>query len=191
MTYDLSNIMRRAWELIRRVDFTRVSLSVAKANCLRTAWREAKEEAARAEALSVSSLSPTERALITLENKSRLNEADHRRIAELRAEVANEQADAFEQKRALIASAKGRICSVTFAKKDGAVRVMKVQPAKLKFHIKGDAASEADRKATATRQARHPHLLPVWDAEARAPRSVNLATISRIAVNGTVHTFAA
>ncbi|MEZ5913445.1 MAG: hypothetical protein R3D84_15495 [Paracoccaceae bacterium] len=78
---------------------------------------------------------------------------------------------------------------MTFTKADGTERAMKVQPAALKFHVKGDDASEAGRKAAATRAQRHPHLLPVWDAEKRAPRSVNLATIRRIAVGGTVHTF--
>lgn len=46
-------------------------------------------------------------------------------------------------------------------------------------------------RAEQTRKARHPHLLPVWDAKACAPRSVNLATISRIAVNGVVHEYRA
>ena len=52
-----------------------------------------------------------------------------------------------------------------------------------------EAASEAAKRAVATRAERHPHLLPVWDAEAKAPRSVNLATVSRISVNGQVHSF--
>ena len=81
--------------------------------------------------------------------------------------------------------------AVTFIKKDGSERTMQVQPATLKFHVKGDAASEAAQKAVETRALRHPHLLAVWDAEAKAARSVNLATITRIAVNGTVHEFRA
>lgn len=92
-------------------------------------------------------------------------------------------------KRELIASAKGRFASVTFTKKDGTVRRMRIQPAKLKFHMKGDAASEVGKRAAETRKANHPNLLPVWDIEAFAARSVNLATISKIAVNGTVHNF--
>ena len=95
------------------------------------------------------------------------------------------------QKRPLlIASAGGRFCAVTFTKKDGSERVMRVQPAKLRHHVKGDAATDAGKRATATRAQRHPNLMPVWDAEKDAPRSVNLATVSRIAVNGQVHSFA-
>lgn len=95
------------------------------------------------------------------------------------------------QKRDLIASAGGRFCGVTFTKKDGTERRMQVQPAALDLRVKGDAASERAKRATLTREARHPHLLPVWDVRARAPRSINLATVSRIAVDGQVHRFAA
>ncbi|WP_210528972.1 hypothetical protein [Rubellimicrobium arenae] len=93
-------------------------------------------------------------------------------------------------KRDLIASAGGRFCAVTFTKKDGSERLMQVQPAALRHRLKGEAASDAARRATFTRQERHPHLLPVWDVRARGPRSINLATVSRIAVNGGVHRFA-
>ena len=95
------------------------------------------------------------------------------------------------QKRDLIASAGGRFCGVTFTKKDGTERRMQVQPAALDLRVKGDTASERAKRATLTREARHPHLLPVWDVRARAPRSINLATVSRIAVDGQVHRFSA
>jgi hypothetical protein len=94
-------------------------------------------------------------------------------------------------KRDLIASAGGRFCAVTFIRKDGTERRMQVQPAALSRRLKGEAASEAAKRATFARQERHPHLLPVWDVRAGAPRSINLATVSRIAVDGGVHTFAA
>ena len=80
---------------------------------------------------------------------------------------------------------------MTFTKKDGTERTMQVQPATLKHHVKGDAATDAGKRAVATRKANNPNLLPVWDAKAKAPRSINLATVSRIAVNGTVHNYAA
>ena len=76
-------------------------------------------------------------------------------------------------------------------KADGTTRIMQVQPATLKRHVKGDRATARGRRATATRKARHPHLLPVWDAKAQAPRSINLATVSRIAVDGQVHDYRA
>ncbi len=94
-------------------------------------------------------------------------------------------------RRDLIASAGGRFCAVTFRKKDGSERRMQVQPAALRPRLKGEAASDAARRAAFTRQERHPHLLPVWDVRARAPRSINLATVSRIAVDGRVHRFPA
>jgi hypothetical protein len=94
-------------------------------------------------------------------------------------------------KRDLIASAGGRFCAVTFTKKDGTLRKMQVQPAALRTRLKGEAASEGAKRATLTRQERYPHLLPVWDVRARAPRSINLRTVSRIAVDGGVHSFAA
>ncbi len=94
-------------------------------------------------------------------------------------------------KRDLITSAGGRFCAVTFTKKDGTERRMQIQPAALRFRLRGEAASDAAKRATFTRQDRHPHLLPVWDVRAKAPRSINLRTVSRIAVNGHVHSFAA
>lgn len=91
----------------------------------------------------------------------------------------------------LITGAGGRFCAVTFTRKDGSERRMQVQPAALRLRLKGDAASEPARRAALTRAERHPHLLPVWDVRARAPRSINLATVSRIAVDRRVHCFAA
>lgn len=92
---------------------------------------------------------------------------------------------------ALIASAKGRFCSVTFIKKDGSVRVMNIQPATIKSHLVGEDASESAKKATATRKERHPHLLPVWDNAKQAIRSVNLDTVTEIKVDGEVYQYAA
>ena len=43
-------------------------------------------------------------------------------------------------KRNIIASSKGRFASITFTKKDGTVRKIRVQPAKLKFHLKGEVS---------------------------------------------------
>jgi hypothetical protein len=96
---------------------------------------------------------------------------------------------ALAARRDLIAAAGGRFCAVTFRKKDGSTRRMQVQPAALRLRLKGERAPEAARRAAATRAARHPHLLPVWDVRARAPRSIDLRTVSRIAADGQVHRF--
>lgn len=95
------------------------------------------------------------------------------------------------RKAALIVSAGGRIVSVTFTKKDGSKRIMKINSAKLRHHLKGEDASPAAQRAAQTRKERHPHLMPVWDIEADAARSVNLLTVSRIATGGRVYRFAA
>lgn len=187
MTYDLAAIMNRAWELVRKANRAKHPLHFLLRNGLRTAWREARQVKRDAETRPVSDLSATERELISIENKNRLTEADYAEMERLRAVVADEAA--MKEKRELIARAGGRFCAVTFRKADGSIRVMRIHPAKLKLHIKGAAASEAGRRAAETRTARHPHLMPVWDTEKRAPRSVNLATVSRIAVDGRIHEF--
>lgn len=135
-------------------------------------------------------------AISDLENKDHWTPRDYqerdRLSAALKAATAHEEAaPTYAQKRDLIAAAGGRIVSVTFTKADGSERVMKVQPATLKTRTKGEAASDAGKRAVATRKARHPNLLPVWDVEKGAPRSINLATVSRIATGGQVHTFVA
>ena len=63
--------------------------------------------------------------------------------------------------------------------------------ATLQHFVKGDAATEAGKKAVATRKERHPHLLPVWDAKAKGPRSVNLATVTAIRINGASYSYTA
>ncbi|MEM6890770.1 MAG: hypothetical protein AAF636_21945 [Pseudomonadota bacterium] len=180
MTYNLSSIMRRAWEIVRSKFGGFVTRSILRL-ALKDAWREAKDALKRAtESEEVRKLND---AILCIECKNRLLEADYAEMKRLRSELVT------AEKRALIESAKGRFVSVVFTKKDGSLREMRVQPAKLKFHVKGKAASEAAQRAVETRKARHPHLLPVWDVEASAPRSVNLATISRIAVDGAVHQY--
>ena len=97
--------------------------------------------------------------------------------------------EAMDAKRKMIAAAAGRFVSVTFTKKDGTERHMRIQPAALRYHLKGKEASPAARRAARARAQSHPNLLPVWDADARAVRSVNLATVSRIASGGIVQRF--
>lgn len=181
--FNKAEIMRRAHDLARTgLGPYRYLFKTA----LRMAWAEARR----------AMQSPADRlreAIQVLECKDRWSREDYathdRLLAELRTLEVQASAER-EQKRALIESAKGRICAVTFTKKDGSERVMKIQPAKLKFHIKGEDGDQAARKASAIRKSRHPHLMPVWDVEAAAPRSVNLATVSRIVVDGAAHRFA-
>lgn len=90
----------------------------------------------------------------------------------------------YDAQKDLINSAKGQFCSVTFIKKDGTRRVMVIQPAKLKFEVKGESGSEPHRRAAETRVAAHPNLFPVWSVDAKGIRSVNLDTVESIKVGG-------
>ncbi|MEM9432217.1 MAG: hypothetical protein AAGA32_22575, partial [Pseudomonadota bacterium] len=193
-----SELMTLAWMFARQDHWSlrmpKGTLHTLFPDALRRAWAQMKSVVARrAERLAeLGSMDPEalRRQIIGLENTDTLGAECRERLAAARRALAEISARDYAAKRDLIASAGGRICAVTFTKQDGTERVMKVQPAKLKFHVKGDAATDAGRKGAETRAARHPNLLPVWDVEKAAPRSVNLATISRIAVDGVTHTYA-
>lgn len=200
-----TEIFSFAWTLARQDLFSRrlpvTELRNVFPDALRRAWAEMKRRAiiAAESAKQVLRASADLLAEIqNLENRTTLGHEGLARLSNLRCAYhaskereAEEQAAAeMEAKRKMIAAAKGRFVSVTFIKKDGSERVMRVQPATLKYHLKGDSASESARKAVQTRAERHPHLMPVWDADKAAARSVNLSTISRIAVDGSVHEYA-
>lgn len=204
MTYDRKEIMTRAWQYARQDLWSRrlpaSALLSLFSDALRSAWRAAKVKLATQKARAALASRPAAElraAINDLENRDRLDPASIDQIGQLHAAlgqaIAREAAEAqeadFAAKRALIASAGGRFCAVTFTKKDGTQRTMQIQPATLQHHVKGDAATNAARKAVATRKERHPHLLPVWDAKAKAPRSVNLATVIAIRINGTSHEY--
>ncbi|OWY02310.1 hypothetical protein [Thioclava sp. IC9] len=203
MTYDRAAIMKAAWVIVRRfLGRTHETLSQLLSRALKLAWSDAKQEVqvakvvaakrAEADALAQRPSADLMAEIVTLENADTLGSAGRARLAELhtalRQAEAREDVD-YAEKRKLIASAKGRFASITFTKKDGTRRVMRVQPATLRQHVKGVDASDAGRRAAETRAQRHPNLLPVWDAEKKAPRSVNLATVSQIKVNGVTHEF--
>jgi hypothetical protein len=98
----------------------------------------------------------------------------------------------YEEMAALVASSKGQFCSVTFIKKDGTVRVMNIQPARIKAAIKDPSeVRDIDKQRTAARKSNNPHLLPVWDNAKQAIRSVNLDTVTEIKVGGEVYSYAA
>ncbi|MFG6634533.1 hypothetical protein ACGYJ8_01145 [Sulfitobacter sp. 1A12126] len=201
MTYNRKAIMTAAWEIVRKANVALYGFRVIMRRALKAAWANAKHERAmEARQAKQAKASPEvvriQDEIAVLESKTHWEQPDYARIGVLRAALraAQEHAAAapdYAAKRDLIASAGGRFCAVTFTKADGTERTMQVQPATLQRHVKGDAATEAGKRAVQTRKARHPHLLPVWDAKARAPRSVNLATISRIAVDGIVHEYRA
>ena len=201
MHYDRAEIMKAAWVIVRRFQGNGETLPALLSRALKSVWFDAKMEAsvqatvkAQRKVQNDRTAADIEAEVQDLENRYTLGHEGMQRLSALRASRrAAEQreitAAELEEKRQLIASAQGRFATVVFTKKDGTRRVMRVQPAKLKYHVKGDAACEAAQKAVKTRAARHPNLMPVWDTEAAAPRSVNLETVSRIAVNGAVHEY--
>ena len=199
MAFDRAQIMTAAWAAHRSLPAgTLVGMSKRDRqcrfkNCLRNAWRDAKTAAQ--EPVEQSPIDRLKAQIQSLENTDTLGQEGIAELRKLEAKLvalrAEERREATRAKRDLITATEGRFASVTFIKADGSLRQMRVQPASLKFHVKGDAATDAGRKGAETRAARHPHLLPVWDTDKKAIRSVNLETVTRIAVGGEVHEYAA
>lgn len=157
MQYDLSKIMKAAWVIVRRFKGNGESHTALLSRALKAAWFKTREEvriarmAARAAqkrgALADRPIAAIEAEIADIEQRTYQGHEGRERLRELRAALqsaANREAQ--EKKRALIASAAGRFATVTFTKKDGSRRVMRVQPAKLKYHVKGAAASEAAQR---------------------------------------------
>lgn len=94
--------------------------------------------------------------------------------------------DQIDAHRALVKRAihnnSAMTCSVTFIKKDGTERVMQIMQYKMQDLLKGDDATEAGKKAAATRAENNPHLMPVFDAEAGVIKSINLDTVTKFEI---------
>lgn len=183
IAYDRRSIMQEAWEMTTGTYSARMF-----ARNLRQAWWNAKR---RIQLALQSGADRTRAAIDELENKDNWSQEDYARIsvlrAALRAKVEHEQADPYAAKRDLIQNATA--CTVTFQKADGTRRVMRVEAREVRKHVKGERASPAGRKAAHTRAFRHPNLLPIWDSEAKAIKSVNLSTVSTIETADATHTF--
>ncbi len=191
-TIDRSEVMTKAWAALKSYAPARdiAELRRRLSRELRQAWFSVKRAAQLA---SMTDAQKAQDALNVLRSKNHWTEADYNeadRLARIAAdEVAAGRAADFAEKRDLIASAKGRFCSVVFIKKDGTERAMQVQPAALAQHVKGNAATMAGKRAVITRKASNPHLLAVWDVQAKAPRSINLATVKSITLDGMAHAY--
>lgn len=198
LAIDRRTLMLEAWAIVRRRMAKGAAFAGLLSQALSSAWFSAKmnarvaakSAAARAavEKLADQSSASLVAQITALQNKDTLGHDGMARLAELKKALHTAKAREAD-KRELIAASAGRISAVTFIKKDGTSRTMKVQPATLAKRVKGDAATDAAKRATATRKATHPNLMPVWDVEAKAARSINLATVTRIATGGHVHTF--
>jgi hypothetical protein len=86
--------------------------------------------------------------------------------------------------RSIIDAAGSRFVTVDFVKKDGTHRTMNIQPEALKTHL-AENPDPVRVQAARTRAQNHPNLMPVWDVQARAVRSINLDTVLAIKVDGT------
>lgn len=81
-----------------------------------------------------------------------------------------------EKKEALKTLLKSADCIVTFTKKDGTERVMKCT-------LRESVAIPYEKKTDRTRDPKE-DILPVWDLEADAWRSVTVSTIKTVEING-------
>ena len=89
MTYNLSSIMRRAWEIVRGANVARFGLKLILRNALRTAWAEAKQAVALARSAPVTSGAVARIAteIRLIESKERLFSADWARLDRLNDEL--------------------------------------------------------------------------------------------------------
>ncbi|MEX0282116.1 MAG: hypothetical protein AB3N13_13115 [Arenibacterium sp.] len=189
--YDRQSIMQEAWAntwdfLARNPHGRRAS---AFARYLSEAWTKEKSRlhnARRAEALAAMSIDAMT-AQIDRAQYGTPRPGDFPLVQLLEARNAKRAEADNAAKRDLIQQADA--CTVTFTKANGQRRVMRVQARKVAEHVKGDSAKRSGRIAAHTRAFRHPNLLPVWDAEARAIKSVNLSTVSVIETADATHTF--
>lgn len=206
LTINRTELMTLAWRIARQEHWTRRlgpgELCPLFPAALKQAWATMKMKAAYRRKVLTEAGRPSSEIkydIICLENKTTLGIDGLQRLSLLqRAHSEALEREAFEEKQAdyaakreLIASSGSRICSVTFTKKDGNERVMRVQPAAIQSHLKGADAAPAAFRAARTRQTNHPNLLPVFDAAKGAIRSINLDMVSRIAVAGQVYEYAA
>ena len=191
IAYDRRSIMQEAWDrthaFMARNPHGR--LAAAFARFLREAWVNEKSRLAnvrRAAVLAEMSIDALTAQIDRAEYGTPLP-GDYPLVQLRTARSAKREAEANAEKRALILQADA--CTVTFTKADGTRRVMRVEARKVAEHVKGDTATRSGRIASHTRAFRHPNLLPVWDAEARAIKSVNLSTVEAIETHDATHGF--
>lgn len=94
----------------------------------------------------------------------------------------------YQLMRTLFAKHNGTFMTLTFRKKDGTLRTLNCQQDALRTNAKGADASPAAQQAVATRAANYPNLLNVWVVK-RGFRTVNLDTLTRVAMRGSVYLF--
>lgn len=86
----------------------------------------------------------------------------------------------YQMVRSILKNNRGRFLTIHFKKKDGTLRKMNIQPATMRL---SSNPSPAHVKASATRAANHPNLIPVYDVKSKGVRSINVDTIQSIRAN--------
>lgn len=86
--FNKSQIMNRAWELVRKADVAKFGLRRILRNAMRTAWNEAKYAVAAAKRAALAALPRTEadnirETILVLECKDRWTDADRTRHSAL------------------------------------------------------------------------------------------------------------
>ena len=86
--FNKSQIMNRAWELVRKANVAKFGLRRILRNAMRTAWNEAKYAVAAAKRAVLAALPRTEadnirETILVLECKDRWTDADHSRYGAL------------------------------------------------------------------------------------------------------------
>jgi hypothetical protein len=89
--------------------------------------------------------------------------------------------------RNLIDSAGSTFVGVEYVSKSGNNRVMNVQTHAGKSLLKGDAASNSAKRGVVTRAINNPNLMNVYDVANNGWRSINLDTVTKVTVRGSVY----
>lgn len=92
----------------------------------------------------------------------------------------------YAQIKALLATAGARFITIHFKKVNGEDRSITYNAKAAAKRVKGEQASPSAQQAAATRSANNPNLLNVWDHEKKGFRSINMDTIYRISIDGSV-----
>ena len=85
--YNKSEIMRRAWEIVREADLSRFGLRATLRRALIVAWRDAKEAVALADHDKLMA-NPIRQKIWMIECKNRLTDTDYARIRDLQSQLA-------------------------------------------------------------------------------------------------------
>ena len=101
------------------------------------------------------------------------------------------EVDRYFKIKQLMSTAGSRIFVVHFHKKDGSLRIMKIQNAIAKHMVKGVTQgvplTPEKRQEIQHRAEWNANLVNVWDLQAEGFRSLNLDTLQEVHINGKLY----